>query len=141
MKEAVHERDRHLCGNCGRSYSTEELDVDHTVPRGNGGSDRFSNLGSLCRRCHDAKHGNGLAPTVRFASTGDMTDAEFQWFKHFVKEMLPALARQVGVRLQSKYNLAGEQAWHLPEGDLRRLDKQLAESDGRYRSRQAYTYM
>lgn len=107
MKEAVHERDRHLCGNCGRSYSTDELDVDHNVQRGNGGSERFSNLSSLCRRCHDAKHGNGLAPTARFASTGDMTTAEFRWFEHFVKEILPALVRQVGVRLEPKFNLAG----------------------------------
>lgn len=96
MKEAVHERDRHHCGNCGRSFATEDLDVDHTVPRGNGGSERFSNLGSLCRRCHDAKHGQGLAPTARFASTGDMSGAEFDWFTHFVKEILPALARQAG---------------------------------------------
>jgi len=142
LKRAVHERDRQQCTNCLASREVvDTLDVDHDVPRGVGGSDQFSNLLSLCRRCHEAKHGDGIAPTVHFESTGRMTDTEFLWFRQFLKEILPALARVHGVRLKPKFNLDDRQAWYLPMGDLRRLDSALTEADSRYCSLQVSEYL
>jgi hypothetical protein len=104
----VHDRDRHRCMNCRATEEIAELlDVDHVVLRGVGGGEPLSNQITLCRRCHDAKHVNGLAPTVRVVSTGTMTDTEFAWYKHFVQEMVPALARLAGARLRPKFGLEG----------------------------------
>jgi hypothetical protein len=117
------------------------LDADHGVPRGAGGSDQFSNLLSLCRRCHEAKHGDAIAPTVQLESTGQMTNVEFVWFKQFLKEILPALARSHGVQLRPKFNLDDREGWYLPLGDVRRLGRQLAGEDDHYDSLQLSQFM
>ncbi len=141
-KEAIHERDRQRCTNCLALRETvKTFDVDHNVPRGVGGSELYQNKQTLCRRCHDAKHGDGIAPTVQLESSGRMTGVEFRWFRHFVKEMLPKLAEEHGIELEPKFNLDDGEAWHLPLGDFRRLDRQLSKEDGSYRSLQASDYM
>ena len=45
-------RDGGACTNCG---STERLEVDHVIPRSDGGSNQLGNLATLCHRCHDLK--------------------------------------------------------------------------------------
>jgi hypothetical protein len=142
FKEAVHERDRQRCTNClGSREIINKLDVDHNVPRGVGGSEAFQNQSSLCRRCHEAKEGNGIAPTVQFESTGRMTQTEFIWFRHFLKEILPALARVYRVRLRPKFKLDDRQAWYISLGDLRRLDSHISDEDNQYCSLQVSEYM
>lgn len=143
LRQAVFDLDEYQCQNCLEIVDDDDLtlDPDHNVPRGAGGSDRLSNLNSLCRRCHDAKHGKGIAPTVQWTSTGIMTGTEFVWFKHFMQEMLPALTRAFDIRLVPKFGLADEETWYLPLGDLRRLDQQLLEADDQYLSLQAHQYM
>lgn len=142
LRQAVFTRDQHQCGNClGTIDDDLTLDPDHNVPRGAGGSDRLTNLNTLCRQCHDAKHGNGIAPTVELKSTGQMSSVEFDWFRHFLQEMVPAQARVFNVRLIPKFGLADNDAWYLPLGDLRRLDQQLLEADDQYSSLQAHQYM
>ena len=142
IREAVIERDKGRCTNCLRPReAVEKLDVDHCVPRGFGGSDRYSNNSTLCRQCHDAKEGDDIAPTVEFQSTGEMTEYEFTLFRQFLREMVPAMARSHNVRLVPKYKLDNRQVWHLPLGDVKRLDKTLSEEDTEYRSLQAADYM
>ncbi|WP_247729902.1 hypothetical protein [Halovivax limisalsi] len=58
-----------------------------------------------------------------------MSDQEFMWFKQFLSEMIPAMAREFSVRVKPKFNLDGQDQWHLPLGDLRRLDQQLLDDD------------
>ncbi len=141
-KNTVHERDRHRCVNCRRSVDIVEcLDIDHCVPRGVGGAEQIPQLVSLCRRCHDAKHGSGVAPTVRAQSTGTMTDYEFVLYNRFGKKMVPALARQVDVPLEPKFNIADENEWAMPLGDLRRLSEQLEEHDEHYTVLKAHEVM
>ena len=135
-------RDRRRCLNCGATSEVATvLDVDHGVPRGAGGADRMSNLSTLCRSCHEAKHGNGIAPSVQMKSTGDMTEREFIWFKQFVKEMVPAMADVAGTRIAPKFSLDGRDRWYIPIGDVVALDKQLARSDVRYTSVDLADYM
>lgn len=143
-RQAVLLRDREICVNCKRPKGEAELlDMDHSVPRGRGGSEAMSNLNTLCRECHDAKHGNGIAPTIEMQSTGRMTASEFLRFEHFMKQILPALARTHAVNVVPKFNLDGRQAWHIPLGDIQRLDQSVANSsdDLGYLSLQAADYM
>jgi len=134
-KLAVHERDRYTCIGCRESFEDiSHLDVDHVIPRGQGGSNAIRNKASECRRCHEAKHGErDHAPTVRFTSTGDMIEQDFYWFRHLWKHQFPALTElAVDYRIEPVFNIADSaayQAWHVPLGDLRRLDEVLADMD------------
>lgn len=142
IRRAVFDRDKHRCSNCLRTIDNAlTLDPDHNVPRGVGGSNRLSNLTALCRQCHDAKHGQGVAPTIRWTSTGGMTTVEFCWYKHFSKQMIPAMARQVDIYTETSFGIDDAEAWHMPLGDVRRLDQQLTELDEEYTTLQAHEFM
>lgn len=142
VKQATFARDRDRCLNCRASGDiVTTLDADHGVPRGAGGSDRVSNLNTLCRRCHKAKHGEGIAPSVQLQSTGEMTDREFGWFKHFVDEMIPAIAQVAGGRVTPKFNLDDAKVWYLPIGDVIHLDGQLTDANVEYMSADLAEYM
>ncbi|MFC6720239.1 HNH endonuclease [Halobacteriaceae archaeon SHR40] len=57
----IRQRDGHQCRNCGalggpRNGNTE-LHVDHQHPRSRDGEDHPMNLRTLCRSCHEARHG------------------------------------------------------------------------------------
>lgn len=108
-REAVHERDRGQCVNCGATDPDSILDVHHIVPRGRGGSDQLSNLALLCRQCHDAAHGEGTAPTVQFESTGEMTTDSFKAFLRFFSELPTA-------RFDPE-----EKVWRVPKADFERV--------------------
>lgn len=92
----------------------------------------MSNLNTYCRRCHKAKHGEGIAPTIQFESTQRMTEREFHWFKHFVDEMIPVMAQIIGTHLNPKFALEEQKAWHIPLGDVYHLDEQLADYEMEY---------
>jgi len=141
LKRAVFVRDQHRCVNCLRATDNSPLDADHSVPRGVGGSDRISNLNTLCRRCHQAKHGDSIAPSIQLESTGEMTEVEFFWFKHMLNEMIPAMARELDVRLIPKFGLDEDTVWYLPLGDILLLDHQLTKADQQYSSLQLEEYM
>lgn len=147
-KLAVHERDRFTCICCRENFDdVSHLDVDHVVPRGKGGPNTIRNKATQCRRCHEAKSDErDHAPTVRFISTGDMIQKDFRWFRHFWNDLFPALsAVALNHRIKPKFNLADKapyEAWHIPLGELRRLDEVLAERDDiRYNGVKAHRFM
>ncbi|NER39935.1 MAG: HNH endonuclease [Oscillatoria sp. SIO1A7] len=44
------------CNQCGHYFMPEDLiEVDHIIPRSQGGSDKYDNLQLLHRHCHDVK--------------------------------------------------------------------------------------
>jgi hypothetical protein len=136
-KLEVHQRDRKRCRNCRKTFTKDlsQLDADHTVPQGAGGASFHSNLTSLCRVCHEAKHGEReIAPTIRFMSTGDMSDDEFRWFRHFWDEILPALTEEaIGHRIEPLTDIDERTSWqarHIPMGAVRLCDEKMAEKKG-----------
>jgi diadenosine tetraphosphate (Ap4A) HIT family hydrolase len=52
------------CQLCGVSHTDRQIDVDHIVPVSKGGSNDFSNLQALCRKCN-AQKGNRDATDFR----------------------------------------------------------------------------
>lgn len=52
----VRDRDNHTCQLCGATKC--QIQVHHILPRTNGGSDKPSNLISLCGNCHGKVHVN-----------------------------------------------------------------------------------
>jgi len=143
LREAILERDDYRCTNCSRpEEAVQSLQVDHSVPRGRGGSDRFSNLRTLCNQCHGAKHDDGYAPMLEFQSTGAMDNYTFRHFRQFFDEILPAMGRAVGVRLDPKFRLDDKRdVWFVSLGDVRHADATLSTFDEEYNSLRAADYM
>ncbi len=48
----VFARDGRRCAYCGRRRPTEELDLDHVVPRSRGGGHSWTNVVTSCRPCN-----------------------------------------------------------------------------------------
>lgn len=56
LRKHVLERDLYLCCECKkRGRLTSATEVDHVVPKYQGGTDDSDNLQSLCKECHKTK--------------------------------------------------------------------------------------
>ncbi len=55
MKVRVLTSARGRCECCGAHEPQRALEVDHIIPRNQGGSDDLSNLQALCFRCNGGK--------------------------------------------------------------------------------------
>jgi hypothetical protein len=78
---------------------------------------------------------------VRLVSTRTVTDLKFAGDKHFIQEMVPALAQLADAQIRPKFNLEGASGWCWSLGDLRRLDDVLVDEAGQYRSVKAHRYI
>jgi 5-methylcytosine-specific restriction endonuclease McrA len=56
----VYARDRNTCQYCGRSFARSELNLDHVVPRSQGGTSTWENVVCSCLRCN--RHKGGRSP-------------------------------------------------------------------------------
>ena len=53
QRDAIFERDGEVCAECG---ATDDLTIDHIMPKSLGGTNDEDNLRVLCRRCNSAKN-------------------------------------------------------------------------------------
>lgn len=53
----IYARDSSLCQYCGRKFSSNELTLDHVVPRSQGGQSSWDNLVCACVSCNSRKGG------------------------------------------------------------------------------------
>ena len=58
-RENVFIRDHHVCTFCGRRYASDDLTIDHILPRSKGGERSWTNLTTACATCNKRK-GNEL---------------------------------------------------------------------------------
>lgn len=68
----ILERDGFHCVTCGSGGKTSKviLEVDHIIPRVNGGANHPNNLQTLCVICHDIKHyGQWTGRAAMFSDT------------------------------------------------------------------------
>lgn len=72
-RNAVLMRDRYECQSCGALGAAFE--VDHIVPRADGGTHHLANLQTLCRKCHIEKtaRDEGHEPVVGQADWAEFT--------------------------------------------------------------------
>lgn len=62
-RKSVLKRDDYTCQNCGDRggpYGDTELHADHVVPKSKGGTHDRTNLLTLCKPCHEKKHGHRI---------------------------------------------------------------------------------
>lgn len=56
-RRTVYRRDNDTCQYCGRQFPTEELSIDHVVPKCQGGQSTFENCVIACVSCNAKKAG------------------------------------------------------------------------------------
>ncbi len=54
-KDALLERDRHMCAYCGGRFKRSDLDCEHVTPLSKGGGNKWMNLVTACKRCNHHK--------------------------------------------------------------------------------------
>lgn len=68
LRPIVWKRDGHRCIHCGVTLTLEECHIDH-IRSGKLGSNKLSELRTLCRRCHvlraDNRHRGMIAAALR----------------------------------------------------------------------------
>jgi len=92
----VFDRDEHFCQYCGRDFHERDLNLDHVIPRDQGGRTTWENIVTSCIRCNTQKanrmpHQAGMRllkkpsrPKWRpFVSLVDEHDPEPEW-QHFI---------------------------------------------------------
>lgn len=53
----IYARDRNTCQYCGRVFPKQELNLDHVVPRSQGGTSNWENIVCCCLACNRVKGG------------------------------------------------------------------------------------
>jgi 5-methylcytosine-specific restriction endonuclease McrA len=53
----LFKRDAHICMYCGKRFSGKELSREHVTPLSRGGSDKWNNVVTACKRCNNHKAG------------------------------------------------------------------------------------
>lgn len=68
IRRIVWERDAHACVHCNTPLTLRECHIDH-IKSGKLGTNRLSNLRTLCRRCHvlraDHRHRGMIASALK----------------------------------------------------------------------------
>jgi 5-methylcytosine-specific restriction endonuclease McrA len=54
-RQTLFQRDKHLCGYCGKEFDRKLLTVDHITPRAKGGKTTWSNTITACFPCNSVK--------------------------------------------------------------------------------------
>ena len=52
VRKQIKERDNYTCVYCGRHLSNKDCEIDHVIPRAQGGNKKESNLVVSCRDCN-----------------------------------------------------------------------------------------
>jgi len=53
----IYARDKNTCQYCGRVFPRSELNLDHVIPRSQGGTSRWDNVVCSCHACNRKKGG------------------------------------------------------------------------------------
>ena len=96
----IYKRDNHTCQYCGVRKSTEELSIDHVVPRSKGGRLSWTNCVLACLDCNVRKGNRTLA------------EAHMRLINQPVKpDWKPYLELTLGVRRQSWDKFISDRYW------------------------------
>lgn len=98
LREIVLGRDQMKCVSC---CSTNQLEVHHVVPLSRGGTNRLSNLVTLCKPCHHAAHGHEReqGQSHKFSTNSDRWVPTVPQMKAILDEVTQPLDRALLVTL------------------------------------------
>ena len=59
-RQKVYEKYNGHCAYCGKTIALKDMQVDHILPKRNGGTDDIDNLNPSCRLCNHYKRAAGI---------------------------------------------------------------------------------
>ena len=59
-RQKVYEKYNGHCAYCGKAIAIKDMQVDHILPKRNGGTDDIDNLNPSCRLCNHYKRANSI---------------------------------------------------------------------------------
>lgn len=60
IRKQVYAKYNGHCAYCGKKIAYKDMQIDHIIPKLNGGTDDMSNLNPSCRLCNHYKRANSL---------------------------------------------------------------------------------
>ena len=84
---------KYRCVRCGGLFPKSEIDIDHRIPKRNGGTDDLWNLQPMCKHCNRSKGRNNTkvetaVTMVGAAANGQIGDAIGGIAKQGLKDLL-----------------------------------------------------
>ena len=70
-RQKVYDKYNGHCAYCGKAISIKEMQVDHIIPKRNGGTNDIDNLNPSCRLCNHYKRAAGIE-TFRYVLLGGL---------------------------------------------------------------------
>lgn len=68
-RNAIYAKYQGRCAYCGREIAISDMQVDHIIPKANGGTDDYDNLMPSCRTCNHYKRAESLETFRKWIST------------------------------------------------------------------------
>lgn len=62
-RKNLYKRDKHKCQYCGLTFKTEDLSIDHVIPRARNGITSWENCVTACKGCNSKKADRPLRDT------------------------------------------------------------------------------
>ena len=69
-RQKVYDKYNGHCAYCGKAITIKDMQVDHILPKRNGGTDDIDNLNPSCRLCNHYKRANSIESFRDFALGG-----------------------------------------------------------------------
>lgn len=84
---------KYRCAICGKYFKKEDIDVDHRIPKRNGGTDDLWNLQATCRHCNRSKRdrqtrGENISTILRATANGGLLKLTRSVMIQKIKDML-----------------------------------------------------
>lgn len=84
---------KYRCAICGKYFKKEDIDVDHRIPKRNGGTDDLWNLQATCSHCNRSKRdrqskGENISTFVRATIHGGLGKLTWSMLVRKIKDML-----------------------------------------------------
>lgn len=121
LRLKVFNRDKYRCVECGRS---EDLTIDHVIPKSKGGTDELGNLQTMCKACNLRK-GNYHEPSIWQRLLGFATNLDLEGTKSELVQLMAV--REGNYRSKIKTELKGELGNEIPQKIKNDLDIRIAE--------------
>ena len=69
-RQKVYDKYNGHCAYCGKPITIKDMQVDHILPKRNGGTNDIDNLNPSCRLCNHYKRANSIESFCDFALGG-----------------------------------------------------------------------
>lgn len=89
-------RDLYQCQYCGDTFNTNELTLDHVIPRASGGKTTWENSVTACKPCN-YKKGSKLQKPIRAPFKPDYYSLINQWKNKPIRHIHPSWLKYLGM--------------------------------------------